>query len=67
MPYSIFLSGGYAIHGSYEISHLGSPASHGCIRLHPENAAVLFALVRNKQNEQHSIAGDGRDTEMRNS
>ena len=43
MPYSIFFSGGYAIHGSYEISHLGSPASHGCIRLHPENAAVLFA------------------------
>jgi hypothetical protein len=46
MPYSIFFHGGYAIHGSYEISHLGSPASHGCIRLHPENAAVLFALVQ---------------------
>jgi lipoprotein-anchoring transpeptidase ErfK/SrfK len=46
MPYSIFFNGGYAIHGSYEISHLGSPASHGCIRLHPENAAILFALVQ---------------------
>ena len=46
MPYSIFFNGGYAIHGSYEISHLGRPASHGCIRLHPENAAVLFALVQ---------------------
>ena len=46
MPYSIFFNGGYAIHGSYEISHLGRPASHGCIRLHPENAAVLFALVK---------------------
>ena len=46
MPYSIFFDGGYAIHGSYEISHLGSPASHGCIRLHPDNAAVLFALVK---------------------
>ena len=46
MPYSIFFDGGYAIHGSYEISHLGSPASHGCIRLHPDNAAVLFALVQ---------------------
>ena len=45
MPYSIFFNGGYAIHGSYEISHLGRPASHGCIRLHPNNAAVLFALV----------------------
>lgn len=46
MPYSIFFSGGYAIHGSYEISYLGSPASHGCVRLHPENAAILFALVK---------------------
>jgi len=46
MPYSIFFDGGYAIHGSYEISHLGRPASHGCIRLHPRHAAVLFALVR---------------------
>jgi len=46
MPYSIFFNEGYAIHGSYEISHLGRPASHGCIRLHPDNAAVLFALVK---------------------
>ena len=46
MPYSIFFDGGYAIHGSYEISHLGRPASHGCIRLHPDNAAILFALVQ---------------------
>ena len=46
MPYSIFFDGGYAIHGSYEISHLGRPASHGCVRLAKENAAVLFELVK---------------------
>lgn len=46
MPYSIFFNGGYAIHGSYETSRLGRPASHGCIRLHPRNAAILFALVK---------------------
>lgn len=46
MPHSIFFHGGYAIHGSYEISRLGGPASHGCIRLHPSNAATLFSLVR---------------------
>lgn len=46
MPYSIFFNGGYAIHGSYEISRIGRPASHGCIRLNPRNAAVLFSLVR---------------------
>jgi len=48
MPYSIFFHGGYAIHGSYEINRLGGPASHGCIRLHPANAATLFALVQQR-------------------
>jgi lipoprotein-anchoring transpeptidase ErfK/SrfK len=37
---------GFAIHGSYEISHLGRPASHGCVRLDPGNAAILFGLVQ---------------------
>ncbi|MDP2621038.1 MAG: L,D-transpeptidase [Hyphomicrobiales bacterium] len=46
MPYSVFFHGGYAIHGTTEIRNLGRPASHGCVRLHPENAAVLFNLVR---------------------
>jgi lipoprotein-anchoring transpeptidase ErfK/SrfK len=46
MPYSIFFYRGYAIHGTNYISRLGGPASHGCIRLHPSNAAALFALVQ---------------------
>lgn len=46
MPYSIFFLRGYAIHGSYETKYLGRPASHGCIRLHPANAAALYALVQ---------------------
>lgn len=46
MPHSIFFKKGYAIHGSYETKHLGRPASHGCIRLHPSAAAQLYALVR---------------------
>jgi hypothetical protein len=59
MPYSIFFNGGYAIHGSYEISHLGRPASHGCIRLHPGNAAVLFALVKdNMKDTEIVVTGD---------
>lgn len=48
MPHSIFFHGGFAIHGSYEINRLGGPASHGCIRLHPANAATLFALVKSE-------------------
>jgi lipoprotein-anchoring transpeptidase ErfK/SrfK len=46
MPYSIFFLRGYAIHGSYETKYLGRPASHGCVRLHPANAAVLYSLVK---------------------
>ncbi|MBI3436181.1 MAG: L,D-transpeptidase [Proteobacteria bacterium] len=45
MPYSIFYHKGYAIHGTNYIRQLGGPASHGCVRLHPANAAILFALV----------------------
>ena len=45
MPHAIFFHKGYAIHGTYYVSRLGSPASHGCVRLHPSHAAVLFALV----------------------
>jgi hypothetical protein len=51
MPHSIFFDGGYAIHGSYEVSHLGRPASHGCIRLSPAHAATLYALVKEHRAE----------------
>ena len=46
MPHSIFFRGGYAIHGTGAVSQLGRPASHGCIRLAPGNAATLYALVQ---------------------
>jgi hypothetical protein len=46
MPYSIFFHNGYAIHGSFAINQLGGPASHGCVRLHPHHAALLFDLVQ---------------------
>jgi len=46
MPYSIFYSGHFAIHGTNQIKRLGRPASAGCIRLHPSNAAKLFNLVQ---------------------
>ena len=46
MPYSIFYNGNFAVHGTNQIKKLGRPASAGCIRLHPENAAVLFGLTK---------------------
>jgi L,D-transpeptidase catalytic domain len=45
MPHSIFFYGQYAIHGTNAVGNLGHVASHGCIRIAPENAAALFALV----------------------
>ena len=45
MPYAIFYDGNFAIHGTDQIGRLGTPASSGCVRLHPENAAVLYAMV----------------------
>jgi lipoprotein-anchoring transpeptidase ErfK/SrfK len=45
MPHAIFFHNGYAIHGTYEIARLGGPASHGCVRLDPGNASILFGLV----------------------
>ncbi len=46
MPYSIFYDGNFAIHGTTHVSQLGGPASRGCVRLHPSNAAILFSLVQ---------------------
>lgn len=46
MPYSIFFRGNYAVHGTNQVSRLGRPASAGCVRLHTENAAKLFSLVK---------------------
>jgi hypothetical protein len=49
MPHSIFFTKiGHAIHGTTEARNLGRPASHGCVRLAPENAAILFALVKDE-------------------
>jgi lipoprotein-anchoring transpeptidase ErfK/SrfK len=47
MPHSIFfMKDGHAIHGSYEVKNLGKPVSHGCVRISPENATTLYALVK---------------------
>ena len=55
MPYSIFFHNGYAIHGSYAIDRLGGPASHGCVRLHPHHAALLFDLVQQEGPDKTTI------------
>jgi len=56
MPHSIFFYGQYAIHGTTAVGSLGNPASHGCIRLSPANAATLFAMVQS-QGAQIRVVG----------
>jgi hypothetical protein len=47
MPHSIFFDmEGHAIHGFFDVKHLGSAVSHGCVRLSPEHATTLFDLVK---------------------
>jgi hypothetical protein len=47
MPHSIFFTArGHAIHGTEHTRNIGRPASHGCVRLEPENARALFGLVK---------------------
>jgi hypothetical protein len=49
MPHSIFFTKiGHAIHGTDFENRLGSPASHGCVRLSKANASTLYALVQSE-------------------
>lgn len=55
MPNSIFFHGGYAIHATYDVKRLGRPASHGCIRLSPQNAKWLYQMVKENGKENTYI------------
>ncbi len=46
IPSAVFFRGGYAVHGTGHISALGRRASHGCVRLHPNNARQFFNLAK---------------------
>ena len=60
MPHSIFfMKDGHAIHGSYEFKTLGKPVSHGCVRISPANAAILYALVKEKRLENTQVVLTG--------
>lgn len=55
MPFAIFYDGDYAIHATEAISRLGRPASAGCVRLHPDNASLLFAMVQEQGMENMRV------------
>jgi len=63
MPHSVFFSPtGHAIHGYLNTRRIGSPVSHGCVRLEPANAARLYALVEQQglPNIKVVVTGDVR-------
>jgi hypothetical protein len=65
MPHSIFFTKvGHAIHGTNHLSAIGRPASHGCVRLQPQNARVLFSLVKREgmANTRVVLTGETPDT-----
>ena len=67
MPYSIFFTQeGHAIHGSYDVKHLGRPASHGCVRLAKANAAILWDIVKEQglKNTRVVLTGELPDSVM---
>ena len=61
MPHSIFFDmNGHAIHGFFDVKHLGSPVSHGCVRLSPDHAATLFKLVSTEGMKETTVVVSGR-------
>lgn len=60
MPYSVFFNGGIATHGTTAVGRLGSPASHGCIRLHTAHARSFFNLVKSHGMSRTRIIVKGR-------
>ena len=45
MPNAVFFYQGVAVHGTDAVARLGTPASHGCVRLSQDNAETFFSLV----------------------
>jgi hypothetical protein len=61
MPHAIFFDmEGHAIHGFFDVKHLGSAVSHGCVRLSPEHAATLFDLVKAEGMGETKVVVAGR-------
>jgi hypothetical protein len=61
MPHTMFFDlHGHAIHGFFDVKHLGLAVSHGCVRLSPEHAATLFDLVKAEGMANTSVIVAGR-------
>ncbi len=61
MPHTIFFDlHGHAIHGFLDTRRIGSAASHGCVRLAPVNAALLYNLVESQGMKDTTVIVSGQ-------
>ncbi len=61
MPHTIFFDlHGHAIHGFLDTRRIGSAASHGCVRLAPQNATILYNLVEAQGMKDTTVIVSGR-------
>jgi hypothetical protein len=61
MPHTMFFDlHGHAIHGFFDVKHLGMAVSHGCVRLAPPNATILFDLVKAEGMANASVTVSGQ-------
>src|SRR6202161_227391 len=61
MPHTMFFDlHGHAIHGFFDVKHLGLAVSHGCVRLAPAHAATLLDLVKTEAMANTSVSIEGR-------
>jgi lipoprotein-anchoring transpeptidase ErfK/SrfK len=64
MPHAVFfMKDGHAIHGTFEVKNLGKPVSHGCVRISPENAAILYGLVQENGLENTKVVLTGSSSD----
>src|SRR5579863_1782001 len=60
MPHSMFFDmRGHAIHGFFDVKHLGQPVSHGCVRISPDHAAALYKLVQDEGMAETKVVVSG--------
>jgi len=61
MPHTVFFDlEGHAIHGFFDVKHLGSAVSHGCVRLSPDHAQTLFNLIKAEGMSETRVVVSGR-------
>jgi L,D-transpeptidase-like protein len=61
MPHTIFFDlDGHAIHGFFDVKHLGRAVSHGCVRLSPDHATTLFNLIKAQGMSETKVVVAGR-------